>query len=77
MNIIWSKPNCSYCFKAKRLLNQYNIRYEEKVIGEQYSRDDLLAILPNVKTVPQIFMNGVHIGGYEELVIYLERQDNE
>lgn len=74
---IWSKNICPYCTRAKRLLNQLNIPYVEYVLGvtpdqlqgEQKlgDRNVLLARMPTAKTVPQIWINDVYVGGCEDL----------
>ena len=65
--IIWSSTDCSYCVQAKTLLTQRGIAFEERKIGEGYTREDLLEAVPNARTVPQIFLNGELIGGFTEL----------
>lgn len=65
--IIWSKYNCAYCDQAKALLNQNNIPYEERKIGEGWAKEDLLAAVPNARSVPQIFLNEEYVGGFTEL----------
>lgn len=65
--IIWTKENCSYCVQAKNLLLQKGIEYEERKIGEGYTKEDLLEVVPNARTVPQIFLDGELIGGFSEL----------
>ena len=65
--VIWSKYNCAYCDQAKALLNQNNIPYEERKIGEGWAKEDLLAAVPNARSVPQIFLNEEYIGGFLEL----------
>jgi glutaredoxin 3 len=65
--IIWSKYNCAYCDQAKALLNQNNIPYEERKIGDGWSREDLLKVVPNARSVPQIFLNEEYVGGFTEL----------
>jgi glutaredoxin 3 len=65
--VIWSKYNCAYCDQAKTLLNQNNISYEERKIGEGWAKEDLLAAVPNARSVPQIFLNEEYIGGFTEL----------
>ena len=65
--VIWSKPNCPQCTSAKQLLQLNNIEYEEKNIAEGHKIQDLLALVPNAKTMPQIWLNEEHIGGYLEL----------
>lgn len=65
--IVWSKYNCPYCEQAKQLLSQRGISYEEKKIGDGYDKEELLEAVPNARAVPQIFLDGVHIGGFNEL----------
>jgi glutaredoxin len=70
--IIWSKYNCPYCDQAKALLTQKGIRYEERKIGDGYSKEELLEAVPNARTVPQIFLDGNLIGGFTELKKHLQ-----
>ena len=70
--IVWSKDNCTFCDQAKALLEQRNIAYEEKKIGYGYTREDLLEAVPTARTVPQIFVNNNHVGGFTELRKYIE-----
>jgi len=70
--IVWSKDNCAFCDQAKALLEQRNIEYEERKIGHGYSREDLLEAVPSARTVPQIFVNNNHVGGFTELRKYIE-----
>jgi glutaredoxin len=65
--VIWSKYNCAYCDQAKALLNQNDIPYEERKIGEGWAKEDLLASVPNARSVPQIFLNEEYVGGFTEL----------
>lgn len=70
--VIYSKPNCGYCMRAEELIHKSGIAIQKQVIGHDISRDDFLKLVPDAKTVPQIFMyddDGEHyIGGYESLV---------
>jgi len=70
--IVWSKDNCPYCDQAKALLTQKGIKYEERKIGDGYSREELLEAVPNARTVPQIFLDGNLIGGFTELKKHLQ-----
>jgi glutaredoxin 3 len=65
--VVWSKYHCPFCDQAKALLTQKGIEFEEKKIGEGYSKEDLLEAVPNARTVPQIFLDGKLIGGFTEL----------
>jgi glutaredoxin len=65
--IVWSKYNCQFCDMAKSLLKQHNIPFEERKIGDGYTREELLEAVPTARTVPQIFLNDELVGGYTEL----------
>ena len=71
--IVWSKYHCPFCDQAKALLTQRGIEFEEKKIGDGYSKEELLAAVPNARTVPQIFINDKLVGGFNELRQYLEQ----
>ena len=65
--IVWSKYNCPYCDQAKALLKQKGIEFEERKIGDGYTKEDLLEAVPSARTVPQIFLDGDLVGGFTEL----------
>ncbi len=73
--LVWSKNHCPYCDKAKALLSQKGIDYDEKKVGDGYSIEDLLKDVPLAKTVPQIILDGKVIGGYVELKKYFEQEN--
>ena len=70
--IIWSKDNCPYCDQAKALLKDRGITFEERKIGDGYTREELLEAVPTARTVPQIIINGAAIGGFTELRKYID-----
>jgi len=70
--IIWSKYNCPYCDQAKALLTQRDVQFEERKIGDGYTKEELLEAVPNARTVPQIIINGNLIGGFTELRKYID-----
>lgn len=65
--IVWSKDNCPHCESAKKLLKQKGVEYQERKIGHGWTKDDLLAVAPGARSVPQIFFGEACIGGYNEL----------
>jgi glutaredoxin len=65
--VIWSQENCLACNQAKTLLDIKGIPYEVKMLGENATKQELLAAVPNARSVPQIFINGEYIGGLPEL----------
>ena len=74
---VWSQTNCPACTEAKRLLEQRAIKYNECMIAVNgYTKKDLIAKVPNARSVPQIFLNGEYIGGLQELKRELAKYDN-
>jgi glutaredoxin len=69
--IVWSKDHCPFCDQAKVLLKQRGIEFEEKKIGHGYTREQLLEVVPDARTLPQIFLDGQHIGGFTDLRSHL------
>lgn len=65
--IIWSKPGCGYCEMAKTLLTGRGLAYEERVVGQGWTREQLLEAVPDARTVPQIFIDERLVGGYTDL----------
>jgi glutaredoxin len=70
--IIYSKYHCSFCDQAKKLLNAKGIEFEERKIGDGWTKEELLEAVPNARTVPQIFLDDKLIGGFTELKEYLD-----
>ena len=65
--VIYTTPSCPFCVRAKRLLQARGIEYEEiDVAGDPAERAELVRRTGR-RTVPQIFVDGESIGGYEEL----------
>ena len=70
--VVWSKYQCPYCDQAKALLKAKGIAFEEKKIGDGYTKEELLEAVPGARTVPQIFLDGKLIGGFTELRTHLQ-----
>jgi glutaredoxin 3 len=70
--IVWSQANCPACTQAKAMLNAANIPTTVKMLGVDVTKDEFFTTLPGVRTVPQIFIDGKHIGGLNDLEAYLE-----
>jgi len=65
---IYMGPRCAFCDAAKRLLNRNNIHYKEINIAiEEDKKNEMLKKSNGRKTIPQIFFDDYHVGGYEEL----------
>lgn len=65
--VIYGKPNCPFCDAAKRLLEQKQLPYTYKQLNVDFTREDIMALNPNARTYPQIFVDGEVIGGYDQL----------
>ena len=71
--IVWSKTDCGNCVMAKNLLRNEGVEYEERNISQgPWTREQLLAAVPNARTLPQVILDGNLIGGYEQLKKYFE-----
>lgn len=75
--VIWSKYNCHFCDQAKALLTQKNIKFEERKIGDGWTKEELLETVPTARTLPQIIIDGNVVGGFNELKKMFEEKDNE
>ena len=64
---IWTKDSCTYCVQAKQLLEGKGIDFEERKIGKEWTKEQLLEAVPTARTVPQIFLDEQYVGGYQEL----------
>ena len=66
--IVYSTPFCGYCSAAKRLLTAKGADFTEiDVMFEAETRDEMIERSGGRRTVPQIFIDGRHIGGYDDL----------
>lgn len=68
---IFTGPNCSYCRSAKDLLVQEGLHFVERDISEPEVLQEFRERLPRQKSIPQVFIDGEHIGGYEDLRLRL------
>ncbi len=67
---VFSGPECGYCAKAKALLEDRGLAYEDlDIVAQDANRAELIRRLPRALVVPQIFIDGEHIGGYEDLCL--------
>ncbi len=70
---VFSRPGCPYCMRAKGLLNDAGIGFEELVLNRDYT-DNTLRAVANATTYPQVFINGDLVGGSEDLEKWLENR---
>ncbi|MBF0178595.1 MAG: glutaredoxin 3 [Magnetococcales bacterium] len=66
--VVYSTTVCPYCVRAKQLLNRKGAEFEEINLDKQPERrDEMVQKAGGRRTVPQIFINGRHIGGCDDL----------
>ena len=66
--VVYSQPFCGYCSAAKRLLQAKGTDFAEvDVMFEAGRRDEMIQRSGGRRTVPQIFIDGRHVGGYDDL----------
>jgi|TARA_B100001540_G_scaffold227337_1_gene201536 glutaredoxin 3 len=65
---MYSGPMCAFCDAAKRLLKRNNLEFKEIDISTQDGlRDEMINKANGKRTIPQIFFDDFHVGGYVEL----------
>ena len=65
---IYTTPFCGFCVAAKRLLNKKGVSYQEvDVSRDSLKRQEMMKRAKGGRTVPQIFIDGKHVGGCDEL----------
>ncbi len=67
---LFAKVGCPFCARAKAMLKDHGLDYEEIVLGQDVTTRSLRAVA-GATTVPQVFIDGKHIGGSEALASYL------
>ena len=81
--IIYSTAMCPFCDRAKMLLQKRNIEYTELKVDQDVKLfEEMLVLSSGRRSVPQIFIDDRHIGGYDDLVDFdmeggLENNDSK
>ena len=70
---IYSKSNCVFCDKAKHYFTKNNISYVEHNVEISEVFEALMSRNPNARTMPQIFVDDQLIGGYTDLMEWVEK----
>ena len=66
--IMYTGPSCAFCDAAKRLLLRNNATFEEiDIASKDGLRDEMIKKSNGRRTIPQIFFDDYHVGGYVEL----------
>ena len=70
---VFSREGCPYCVRAKGMLHDAGIQFEELVLNRDFSESTIRAV-SGMTTVPQVFIDGERIGGSEAVAAYLAEQ---
>ncbi len=65
--IIYSGTHCPYCVRAKELLKRKGVSFTEILVDEDDKQREEMIAKTNRQSIPQIFINGQHIGGCDDL----------
>ena len=66
--IMYTGPLCNFCEAAKRLFTRNNIKYQEiDISSKEGLMEEMIKKSNGRKTIPQIFFDDQHIGGYDEV----------
>lgn len=69
---VFSREGCAFCVRAKGLLNDAGIEFEELVLNRDYTDQTLRAVSSNT-SYPQVFINGQLVGGSDDLAEWLDK----
>jgi glutaredoxin-like protein len=69
----FSKPGCQYCAHARQMLHDQGLRFEEIELGSHGVSYSSLQAVSGQGTTPQVYVDGQHIGGADELALWLAK----
>ena len=75
--IIYGKEKCIWCEKALTLASNMHYDVTYKKLEDVNIRDEFIKIFPDVRTVPQILVDGSHVGGYQEFEETVNARSNK
>ncbi|WP_411725329.1 glutaredoxin 3 [Methyloglobulus sp.] len=65
--LIYTSSLCPYCVMAKRLLDRKGVMYTEINVDKELDAREEMMVKTKRRTVPQIYIGGLHVGGFDEL----------
>ena len=74
---VYGRQNCSFCTKAKTLLTIKKEDFIYKELDTDFTLEEFREKFPDAKTVPQIIVDGKHIGGYDALEAYYKNLEKD
>ena len=69
---IYGKPACPSCTKAKAFVEKRGYKFEYKELDKDFTREDLFETFPTARTFPQIIVGDNKVGGYENMLEYID-----
>jgi glutaredoxin len=72
--VVWGQPNCPGCKKALHILKTLDYSVEYRELGSGWDKKDLIYAVPDARSVPQIFVNDLYVGGLTGLEYYLSNK---
>jgi len=70
-----TREGCPHCARAKALLTEQGLDYAEIALPSK-TRSKVVGAIANRGTVPQVFINGEHIGGADELEVWIKKSNS-
>ena len=70
--VIYGKPACPFCDKAKMVCEQRGFDYEYYEMDKDFTLEFIQFKFPSAKTFPQIIVDGTHVGGYTDMMELLD-----
>lgn len=70
--IVYSKPNCSYCYKVKTVLELCGQEYISLTLDQDFTREEFYLKFGNGSTFPQVIVDEKHLGGCSDTINYLK-----
>lgn len=64
---IYTGAYCSYCHRAKSLLTRKGVTFSELDVADAANRAALSERVPSARTIPQVFIGGCYVGGFDDL----------
>lgn len=65
--VVYRTPFCSYCFRVKHLLERKGVPFQEVDVSDDPGKRKWLLDVTRQRTVPQVFINGKPVGGFDDL----------
>lgn len=70
---IWGKDSCPNCNKAQMFCATRGLEYTYKKLDRDFTREEVMDKFPGEKVLPQVIINGKHVGSYDKMVTYIEQ----